>query len=121
MRAEQIVQNLLEADWQPVSQKALCHHNWMTTATDEAQPGMKIITQTCPHCGKQRVLHRRVLPKLPKAPMTQRPPKSKCKHIWIGKGPTQEDPVAGVRKYTLECPKCGYLKTTTRRMLPPLT
>lgn len=44
----------------------------------------------------------------------------KCHHIWmqiqteIGTGSD-----AGTKRYTHKCPKCHYVKTTVRRILPP--
>lgn len=117
MSALHVVNTLLEAGWQPAAKRLLCHHNWVTSATDESQPGLRIITQTCPHCGKQRVLNRRILPKL--APKPAKKAMSKCHHIWIGIDPTEENPATGEKLYQHRCPKCGYIKNTIRRTLPP--
>lgn len=107
-----------ETEWQPAPQKVLCHHTWQTTSKEE-RPGFRKFTQTCPACGKVRVLDRRVLEPLPKKPMTQRPPKSNCQHIWIGTG-QEVNSDGSLTKYTHQCPNCSRIKTTTRRTLPRL-
>lgn len=111
---------MLESDWQPSPvPKVLCHHHWVTVSKDESQPGMRIITQQCPSCGKQRVLPRRVLPELPKKKYERRSPKGSCHHIWV-QDKSEENLDKTMRRLTHTCPKCGITKTTHRRMLPPV-
>ena len=62
-------------EWVTEPPRRLCRHNWKTVKTEE-RPGYCTITQECPHCQKQRVLDRRILPPLPRKPMTERPPKA---------------------------------------------
>ena len=46
--------------------------------------------------------------------------KPKCHHIWI---PVSTEVGTGIdvgkRRYVHRCPKCGYVKTTIRRVFPP--
>lgn len=105
-------------EWNPVQPRGpRCYHTWQTVKVEE-RPGFKKFTQRCPQCGYERVLDRRVLPKLPREPMRVRPPKSNCHHIWMSLD-QQASEDGTLMKYRHECPKCGRLKTTVRRQLPP--
>lgn len=97
-------------NWTPVIVIPKCRHNWVTSNVEEQSTGIRVITQACPHCGKIRVLKRRILPKLNK------PKPNKCKHIWFSVS-TDENEDKTLRRYVHECPKCGYRKQTLRRIL----
>lgn len=109
-----------EGEWIDVPQKPFCgKHTWTTIGAEE-RPGFRKITQQCPTCGKQRVLDRRILPKMlrPIQHKQPRPAQPACHHIWFGKG-QQVNPEGTERRLIHECPKCGRIKTTIRRILPP--
>lgn len=117
-RAQQIVNTLTEADWQPEPPRMHCHHGWATVDVKDS-PGMRIITQECPKCQKRRVVNRRILPKLPRV---QKPYHKgavpACRHIW-GTDVTELSPDASERRYRQMCPKCGKERVIVRRILPP--
>lgn len=101
---------MTDLKWVPIVRVAKCHHNWVTNNVEEKTTGVRVISQTCPHCGKIRISRRRILPKL------HRPKQNKCKHIWLGLS-IDENEEKTLRRYVHECPKCGYRKQTIRRIL----
>lgn len=113
---------MLEDDeWTPTPEKSRCslnRHHWVTVDIKET-PGMRTITQRCPECGTQRVLPRRILPKLPRPVQHTRPEKSACHHIWFA-DKSEDNAAKTLRRMTHTCPKCGKVKTTVRRLLLPL-